>query len=503
MAEVLAVRAPVAPAQGRRFWRLWASPVAAASVALLAPLPVLARWPLGHTETVSVDVATRSLPAIMHVLRHTDAPLGAYYLMLHFWLQLGHGEAFVRLPSLFFAAAAVAVTVVLGRRIFGARVGVGAGLLLALSPLALGSSVEARPYPLMMLLSAGSTLLFMKAVEAGSKPARAQYALVGIVAIYAHLFAALTIAAHAVALAGHHRRVWRAFVIPFAAMAVGALPIFAFVVTQQSSENAWIPPLSLHGIVDTATRLTGGLALLGVIGVLAAFGATTVVARWRRERTEHAWRQLAVVLCLIVPPLVVTLLSLAKPLLLQRYLSEILPPLAIVTAVGVAALPKRAAQWGAASLVGCLLGGALWRMAHNPFRFDDARAAAAAVVANAQPGDVVTFAPSYKRVQFDYYFDRLPAGQRGMVTDIAFKQDAASAGTLYATEVSTPSLALRLRGRARIWIVGDVPLPPHLASATEPMVAFEQSPAFGAYRLERDSRFGGMHVRLFVLKPAG
>jgi hypothetical protein len=35
------------------------------------------------------------------------------------------------------------------------------------------------------------------------------------------------------------------------------------------------------------------------------------------------------------------------------------------------------------------------------------------------------------------------------------------------------------------------------------MVAFEQSPAFGAYRLERDSRFGGMHVRLFVLKPAG
>jgi mannosyltransferase len=482
-------------ARSRRDWLAVAVPAALGAV---APLPILVRWPLGHTEAVSVDIAHRSIPQIMQLLRHTDAPLGAYYLLMHFWIRLGDSAVIVRVPSLFFAVAGVVVTVLLGRRVFGTKVGVAAGLMLAVCPLVVASAAEARPYSLMMALSACSTLLFLRAVENPTRSSRALYAIVSVFAVYSHLFAALTILAHIIALALRGRRVWRPLVSSYLVIGAAALPLFGFVATQQSKEVAWIPPMSLHQVTTTATQLAGGAALLLSTALLAIYAARMVAARWIRHRDSADWQRVAIGICLVTPPAVALVASIAKPLLLERYLIGSLPPLAIMTMAGAFALPRYAWRGGAVVVVAALMASSLWQTTHRSFRVDDAKHAVAGLAADSQPGDVVTFAPSELRVLFDYYLNRLPPDRAHRIVDVAVQRDAASAHTLYATEISSAALAKELATKQRIWIVGDDALPVRASSIDDPVVAFERSPAFAAYTVAAESRYGTMFVRLYV-----
>jgi hypothetical protein len=223
-----------------------------------------------------------------------------------------------------------------------------------------------------------------------------------------------------------------------------------------------------------------------------------VVARWLHHRDSADWQRVAIGLCLVTPPVVALVASIAKPLLLERYLIGSLPPLAIMTMAGAFALPRYAWRGTAVAVVAALMASSLWQTSHRSFRVNDARRAAAGLAANSQPGDVVTFAPSALRVLFDYYLNRLPADRTQRVVDVALQQDAASAHTLYATEISAAALAKRLATEQRIWIVGDDALPIRASSVDDPVVAFERSPAFGAYTVAAESRYGTMYVRLYV-----
>jgi hypothetical protein len=149
-------------------------------------------------------------------------------------------------------------------------------------------------------------------------------------------------------------------------------------------------------------------------------------------------------------------------------------------------------------VVAVLMASSLWQTTHRSFRVDDAKRAAEGLAVDSEPGDVVTFAPSELRVLFDYYLNRLPADRTKHVVDVALQQDAASAHTLYATEISAAALARQLATRQRIWIVGDDALPVRASSVDDPMVTFERSPAFAAYAVAAESRYGTMYVRLYV-----
>jgi mannosyltransferase len=69
-----------------------------------------------------------------------------YFLFMHYWIRLGDDEAMLRLPSAIFGVLTVGAAVVLGRIVGGARVGLATGLLVALSPLQVRYSQEARMY---------------------------------------------------------------------------------------------------------------------------------------------------------------------------------------------------------------------------------------------------------------------------------------------------------------------------------------------------------------------
>ena len=117
-------------------------------------------------EGTSVALALRDLAAITQgAALDIHPPL--YYYLLHFWMMaLGSGEIAVRGLSALLGAATVGLTYLLGRRLFGCPVGLAAALLLAVSPLQVQYSQEARMYMLATLLGLASAYCAVRAWEA-------------------------------------------------------------------------------------------------------------------------------------------------------------------------------------------------------------------------------------------------------------------------------------------------------------------------------------------------
>lgn len=80
-----------------------------------------------------------------------------YYLVLHYWLRLGHSEAFIRLPSVVFGVISVLLIYRLSLRLAGPPVAWFTAVLLAVSPLAIWYSQEARMYALVVMWALAAT----------------------------------------------------------------------------------------------------------------------------------------------------------------------------------------------------------------------------------------------------------------------------------------------------------------------------------------------------------
>jgi len=106
---------------------------------------------LWYDELLQLDIAQGSFSRILPQLPlHSALPLD--YILLHFWIKLGHQDTWVRLPATFFGTLAIPLTYQLGRVMFNRHVGQLAALLLTVHPFAVDYSQEARPYSLLLLL---------------------------------------------------------------------------------------------------------------------------------------------------------------------------------------------------------------------------------------------------------------------------------------------------------------------------------------------------------------
>jgi uncharacterized membrane protein len=101
-------------------------------------------------EAATWSLASQPLAAIWSQPLEPHPPL--YYTLMHYWLQLGDGEAWLRLPSALASLATVALLYRLGRLLAGPAVGLLAAALLALSPLDLWYAQEARMYSAVALV---------------------------------------------------------------------------------------------------------------------------------------------------------------------------------------------------------------------------------------------------------------------------------------------------------------------------------------------------------------
>ncbi|MGW5442603.1 glycosyltransferase family 39 protein [Streptomyces asiaticus] len=123
----------------------------------------LDRGTMWRDESVTYQMARRTLPQIRQALGTVDAVHGLYYLLMHPVLALWPSEVTMRLPSVLAAVAATALVAALGCRLARPRVGLWAGLLYATTPVVTHYAQEGRSYALVAASAAGATYLLVGA----------------------------------------------------------------------------------------------------------------------------------------------------------------------------------------------------------------------------------------------------------------------------------------------------------------------------------------------------
>jgi mannosyltransferase len=410
-------------------------------------------------ESVSTTLAESPWHVFSQSLLHREANMSLYYLVLRLWMHLGHSEEVVRTLSVLASVAALAVLMVLARRLFGRRTAVIGGVLLAVDPLVVMFAQNARGYALSLLLVSASSALFVAALRTPSRRGLwVAYALLSALAAYANFWAALVPLAHGVSLAFLPRRTapWRRLVPTAVGLGVLLVPLALLIHATDSSGVNWAAGSSAgkvfskvradvpHPVIDLAV-LAAVAVVVAVVAVVRRHPKTAFVAR-------H-WPLVFLLCWLVVPVATVILLSLAyKPLLVVRYLVVCLPPFVLLVAYGVTRLKGTVAAAGLAVVLVASAAGLGAFISHGSSQ--DWRAAAAAVADRARPGDgVVVFAP-YTRIPFQWYLRQHPAA--AALLDPAFPPGPWNGdGMRYDASfaVTTPRVARAVDRDQRVWLV--------------------------------------------------
>jgi mannosyltransferase len=416
--------------------------------------------PLWLDETVSISVATRPLHRVLGVLPHHDANAGLYYVLLHGWLHFGNGAAWDRGLSAICFAATAGLAAWVGTRWRGAFVGVAFGALVATNPFLLYYGQEARPYALAVLLTVASTAaLFWR--EDG--PAPGAYIAVTVALVYADLFAVLFVVAQAAAVVAVYRR--RRLPLPpalarcWAIIGIAGAPLALLMMLRERSQISWLSKPGFVFLERTFTTMTAGWLGLGVTVGLAGIAIGAVLRPARRPRRTIPRDGLvaaALVASFTIPPVLLWVVSQFVPSFVDRYvICSTVAAIALV-GLGLEVVRRRAGSMVAWALVGLLvvLGGQrAAALERAPLKGEDPPAVVSFLSRQTQGGDAIGFGGGGLRTVIDAYLPK----QARFPTDVALAPggEAWLQHDVYAREVSSPTLAARLAGVNRLWLVTD------------------------------------------------
>ena len=314
-----------------------------AALAAWLRLETLGRRPLWFDERFTFFMAdhARSLRGIWKVATR-DAwehpPL--HYAVTYLAMRVSHAPAMVRFPSALCGVLTVPLLALLGRRLFDARTGLVAGLLLALSIYHVHVSMDARPYALLLLLLAGEYLALFTYRETGERWLLVPFAACAAASLYTHhlalaaQLAVVVLALWDVATTRGDRRYRAAWLIGAGTVAVlvylpQAVNLAHYLGTEQ---------LEKKHLLRLSGRLVWHLAARWGVGdnpgnvlVLLAFAAGVVHVVWR-------WRKAAgLLLCLATPFLPFLLVPFGKFFDIRFVIAGMLP-FVLLTAAGLVAV---------------------------------------------------------------------------------------------------------------------------------------------------------------------
>ena len=334
-------------------------------------------------EAFSVELARQPLPLLWHIIWGPEPNMELYYLFLHFWLGLTgllgfHPvETLVRLPSAIFAGLASVMVFLLGRRYLGLIADITGAGLFTLNYLQLTYAQQTRAYSLQLLLTciAWYALFAVFTRETHTKRWWACFILANALAVYAHLFSILIIAAQVVAFAGllalpgPWRAVARQRLRPFvrSLLLTGILIIPMLLESLRGPKTGWLPIPHLHEVLTLFQLITAGSNLYLLMLFVLCFCAVLVALlphlpdsapllqsvtfyRPGDRQSEQKMQQLlpitfALVCWFFVPIISSFILSQGSIRLFStRYLVTVLPPLFLLVGLAVGALRWRGAQ---------------------------------------------------------------------------------------------------------------------------------------------------------------
>ncbi|MGE5407137.1 MAG: glycosyltransferase family 39 protein [Syntrophothermus sp.] len=350
-----------------------------------------------YDEAVTAGrVLVASLPGTMHRVWTSESTPPLYYLVAWGWSHLfGVREVGLRSLSALFGTATVPVACLAGRELLDRRTGLAAGAIVAVSPILVWYSQDARAYALLVLLSAAALVFFFRALRTGAARDLGWWAAFSALALASHYFAVFPMAIEAALLAARVRPL-RRLGWALAAIAAAGLALSPIALHQaQGTNNDWIGSSSLAGRLHDAAIafLAGEEALLkhaAIPGLLCASAVALLLWRGGAEERRAAGLSAAVGVGGIA--LAIASAALGPDYVLGRNLLPALLPLALVVAVGTAT--RRAGRVGLAvlaALVAYLLAFDVYADFHPALQREDWRAAAAAIGAPRVPRAIVAY----------------------------------------------------------------------------------------------------------------
>jgi len=386
----------------------------AAAAAVLRFL-FLVRKPFWFDECFSVEVARLSWHDLGRLLWRREANMSLYYLLLRGWLDFGSGPFFIRSLSVIISLATLPAIFWLAGKLFDRRVALLSVALMSLNAYHIRYAQEARSYSLFVLLATISSGFLVAVLRNPSRGNRVGYVLASVLAVYAHLYGLLLLAAHWLAVPGgdrtRERLCFHALRRSWIWIGFASLPLMIFAAKTGAGPIRWIQRPGLHDLVDFAEHISGNdgvvlLLLYAAACVTAIMPLEKVMRTFRGTDIKwNVWRLRFLLIWLLFPVALTLLLSLARPIFLGRYFIFCLPALMILASAGLAKLPR---SWlMAASLAAMLLLSLQGTLSYYDHDFDLERdgseAAAYYVLDHAQPGDAILFHIAEARVPYEFF----------------------------------------------------------------------------------------------------
>ena len=325
-------------------------------MAALTALGALLRFPTLGAQSFWLDEASTvrlvgfDLGGLLSAVAGEEVTPPLYYLMAWAWAgPLGAGEVGLRSLSALLGTALVPVAYLVARELAARRTALLTCALVAVSPLLVWYSQEARSYALLALLGALSLLFFLRAARSGRRADLAGWAVASALALATHYFALFLVAGEAVWLLAVLRR--RSVLAAVGVVGLTGLALLPTALAQQAGPGVeWIGQHPLLGrallvpkkflVGETGFLIPGARALVALL----VSAALLMLVRADPEERRGAWWGAALGALVVLPALALVLVGLDY--LLARNLIVAWVPAALVVAVGPTA--RRAGWPGAA-----------------------------------------------------------------------------------------------------------------------------------------------------------
>ncbi|HEY7891677.1 MAG TPA: glycosyltransferase family 39 protein [Solirubrobacteraceae bacterium] len=438
-------------------WLAWSWPLLVITlVAALVRFSTLDLQSLWYDEAFTpVHTLHGSLAVTMRAVSHTENSPPLWYL-LEWAITRVFGTGAVALRSLSALAGVLCVPVVgaLGRELAGERAALLAAALIAVNPLMVWYSQEARAYELYVLFASLALLCFIRLQARQTAGRLAAFALSGALALTSHYFAVFMLAPMCLWLLRRRERLAARAVAVAAITAVG-VALIPLVLSQAGHGTQWIGRWALSDRLQAIPQyyLTGyyGASLGHTIELLVALPIIAGVGYglWRvLEPREERGVMILLGIAVCGMGLPILLVPFGVDYLAPRNLIAAMVPLTVL--IAVVTVSRRAGRTGVA--LGLLAAAAFTtitidtelspRLQRGNWR------SLARALAPATPSQAITTV-ELGSAPLEYYLTgvrRLPAGSTVTVTRI----DEVGYAPLRATPERPPTPGFRLTGRLDI-----------------------------------------------------
>jgi mannosyltransferase len=303
-----------------------------------------------HDEVITVArVIPGSFKDMLQEVKGSESNPPLYYVLAWAWAKsFGTGEVAMRSLSALFGLATVPLAYLVGAELSNRRAGLVAAAIVAVNPMLIWYSQEARSYAVLVFFCAASLLFFARALRTRNGTDLSLWALASALALCSHYFAVFAVGIEALWLLVALRARWRVVMPAVAGVGVVGVALIPLIAAQVNPTHiGWID----HSLLSTRFLETGISFLVGETGHVIAeppreryallpailVAAALLLVAARGSRRERRGAVLGVLIGLGVAALAAVAAAVGKDYVVERNLLPALVPLSVAASIGFAA----------------------------------------------------------------------------------------------------------------------------------------------------------------------